>query len=134
MYLQNESLAQSQDVIKFTESLYASFLRKEEFRHNAELHIAYAFFVQDYRPAMQIKLMRQAEESIKSGKGINEQGIGGNQLVTKSANDGSAMMDSKQHSINIQVQQADKQYEILKAHLIRVWSLLTRRSVDVDKS
>ncbi|KAA6369189.1 MAG: hypothetical protein EZS28_035285 [Streblomastix strix] len=31
MYLLNETLAQSQDIIKFTESFYASFLRKEEF-------------------------------------------------------------------------------------------------------
>ncbi|KAA6389856.1 MAG: hypothetical protein EZS28_014617 [Streblomastix strix] len=43
------------------------------------------------------------------------------------------MIDSKQHTFNIQLQQADKQYEISKAHLMQVWSLLTRRSVDVDK-
>ncbi|KAA6394287.1 MAG: hypothetical protein EZS28_010183, partial [Streblomastix strix] len=159
MYLQNESLAQSMNVLKFTDSLYASFLRKEEFRHSAELHIAYAFFLQDYRPAMQMKLlahlqkaceyfpgwtsrwvvyrlMRQAEEQMESGKGINQQGIGGNQqqqVASKSQNAGSNMMDSKQHTINIQLQQAEKQYEIAKAHLMRVWSLLTRRSVDVDK-
>ncbi|KAA6374862.1 MAG: hypothetical protein EZS28_029612 [Streblomastix strix] len=57
--------------------------------------------------------MRQAEEWMESGKGINEQGIGDNQQQ--------------------QLQQADKLYEISNAHLIRVWSLLTRRSVDVDK-
>ncbi|KAA6376532.1 MAG: hypothetical protein EZS28_027938 [Streblomastix strix] len=39
MYLQDESLAQSMDVLKFTDSLYASFLHKEEFIHSAELHI-----------------------------------------------------------------------------------------------
>ncbi|KAA6400782.1 MAG: hypothetical protein EZS28_003686, partial [Streblomastix strix] len=157
MYLQNESLAASQDVLKFTDSLYASFLHKEEFIHSAELHIAYAFFLQDFRPAMQLKLlahlqkaceyfpgwtsrwvvyrlMRQAEESMESGKGINQKqnGIsesGGN----KSSAFNSGIIDSKQRSINFQLQQAFKQYEISKAHLTRVWSLLTRRSVDVDK-
>ncbi|KAA6363315.1 MAG: hypothetical protein EZS28_041157, partial [Streblomastix strix] len=95
MYLQYESLVQSMDVLKFTDSLYASFLHKEEFIHAAELQIAYAFFVQDYRGAMQLKLlahlqkaceyfpgwtsrwvvyrlMRQAEEWMESGKGINQ--------------------------------------------------------------
>ncbi|KAA6367457.1 MAG: hypothetical protein EZS28_037016 [Streblomastix strix] len=61
MQLQNESLAQSMDVLKFTDSLYASFLRKEEFIHSAELHIAYAFFLQDFRPAMQLKLLAQLQ-------------------------------------------------------------------------
>ncbi|KAA6381671.1 MAG: hypothetical protein EZS28_022803, partial [Streblomastix strix] len=159
MYLQNESLAQSMDILKFTDSLYSFFLRKEEFRHNVELHIAYAYFLQDYRPAMQLKLlahlqkaceyfpgwtsrwvvyrlMRQAEEQMETGKAINQQGIGGNQqqqVVSKSQTSGTSMMDSKQHTVNIQLQQADKEYEISKAHLMRVWSLLTRRSVDVDK-
>ncbi|KAA6361869.1 MAG: hypothetical protein EZS28_042604, partial [Streblomastix strix] len=157
MYLQNESLAASQDVLKFTDSLYSSFLHKEEFIHSAELHIAYAFFLQDFRPAMQLKLlahlqkaceyfpgwtsrwvvyrlMRQAEESMESGKITNQKqnGIsesGGN----KSSALNSGIIDSKQRSINFQLQQANKQYEISKAHLTRVWSLLTRRSVDVDK-
>ncbi|KAA6397956.1 MAG: hypothetical protein EZS28_006515 [Streblomastix strix] len=35
-------------------------------------------------------------------------------------------------SQQLSLQQADNQYEISKAHLIRFWSLLTRRSVDVD--
>ncbi|KAA6378554.1 MAG: hypothetical protein EZS28_025918 [Streblomastix strix] len=79
------------------------------------------------------RLMKYAEESMKSGK-IDEQiRTQSNQLVSKSANDGSIMMDSKQHSINIQLQQADKQYEISKVHLTGFWSLLTRGSVDVDK-
>ncbi|KAA6384264.1 MAG: hypothetical protein EZS28_020210 [Streblomastix strix] len=95
MYLQNESFAQSMDVLKFTDSVYASFLPKEEFIHSAELHIAYSIFLQDFRPAMQLKLlaqlqkayeyfsgwisrwvvyrlMRQAEEWMESGKGINQ--------------------------------------------------------------
>ncbi|KAA6372845.1 MAG: hypothetical protein EZS28_031628 [Streblomastix strix] len=95
MYLQNESLAQSVDVLKFTDSLYASFLHKEEFIHGAEIHIGYAFFLQDFRPAMLMKLlaqsqkaceyfpgwisrwivyrlMRQAEEWMESGKVINQ--------------------------------------------------------------
>ncbi|KAA6361849.1 MAG: hypothetical protein EZS28_042623, partial [Streblomastix strix] len=44
--------------------------------------------------------MRQAEEWMESEKGINEQGIGGNQqqqVVSKSQTSGTAMMDSKQH-------------------------------------
>ncbi|KAA6369591.1 MAG: hypothetical protein EZS28_034882 [Streblomastix strix] len=63
MYLQDESLAQSMDVLKFTDSLYASFLHKEEFIHNAELHIGYAFFLQDFRPAMQLKLLAQLQKA-----------------------------------------------------------------------
>ncbi|KAA6383132.1 MAG: hypothetical protein EZS28_021344 [Streblomastix strix] len=43
------------------------------------------------------------------------------------------MIDSKQRSINFQLQQADKEYEISKAHLKLEWSLLTRLSLDVDK-
>ncbi|KAA6369878.1 MAG: hypothetical protein EZS28_034595 [Streblomastix strix] len=43
------------------------------------------------------------------------------------------MIDSKQHTVNIQLQQDDKQYEISKAHLMRGQSLLIKRSVDVDK-
>ncbi|KAA6381418.1 MAG: hypothetical protein EZS28_023055 [Streblomastix strix] len=80
------------------------------------------------------RLMKQAEESMESGKMAEQLGTGGQQqVVSKSQNAGSAMTDSQQHSINIQIQQADIQYEISKAHLIRVWSLLTRRSVDVGK-
>ncbi|KAA6361513.1 MAG: hypothetical protein EZS28_042960 [Streblomastix strix] len=79
------------------------------------------------------RLMRQGEESMKPVKIDEQLRTWSNQLVSKSANDGSVMMDSKQHSINIQLQQADKQYEILKVDLTRFWSLLTRRSVDVDK-
>ncbi|KAA6384010.1 MAG: hypothetical protein EZS28_020464 [Streblomastix strix] len=78
------------------------------------------------------RLMRQAEELMKSGKIDEQLRTWSNQLVSKSANDGSVMMDSKQHSINIQLQQADQQYEISKVDLTRFWSLLTRRSVDVD--
>ncbi|KAA6389224.1 MAG: hypothetical protein EZS28_015247 [Streblomastix strix] len=43
------------------------------------------------------------------------------------------MIDSKQHTFNILLQQADKQYEISKAHLIHEFSLIIRRSLDVDK-
>ncbi|KAA6380285.1 MAG: hypothetical protein EZS28_024188 [Streblomastix strix] len=63
VYLQNESLAQSVDVLKFTDSLYASFLHKEEFIHSAELHIEYAFFLQDFRPAMQLKLLAHLQKA-----------------------------------------------------------------------
>ncbi|KAA6363224.1 MAG: hypothetical protein EZS28_041250 [Streblomastix strix] len=63
MYLQNESLTQSMDVLKFIDSLYASFLRKEEFIHSAELHITYSIFLQDFRPAMQLKLLAQLQNA-----------------------------------------------------------------------
>ncbi|KAA6380297.1 MAG: hypothetical protein EZS28_024176 [Streblomastix strix] len=63
MYLQNESFAQSMDVLKFTDSLYASFLHKEEFIHSAELHIGYSFFLQDFRPAMQLKILAQLQKA-----------------------------------------------------------------------
>ncbi|KAA6371764.1 MAG: hypothetical protein EZS28_032710 [Streblomastix strix] len=63
MYLQDESFAQSMNVLKFTDSLYASFLRKEEFIHSAELHISYSFFLQDFRPAMQLKLLAQLQKA-----------------------------------------------------------------------
>ncbi|KAA6363605.1 MAG: hypothetical protein EZS28_040868 [Streblomastix strix] len=53
------------------------------------------------------KLMRQAEESMKQGKIDEQLRTWSNQLVSKSANDGSVMMDPKQHSINIQLQKAD---------------------------
>ncbi|KAA6376749.1 MAG: hypothetical protein EZS28_027722, partial [Streblomastix strix] len=43
------------------------------------------------------------------------------------------MIDSKYRSINLQLQQGNNQYEISKAHLVQVWNLLTRRSLDVDK-
>ncbi|KAA6370447.1 MAG: hypothetical protein EZS28_034025 [Streblomastix strix] len=125
MYLQDESLAQSQDAIKFTESLYASFFRKEEKHLN--------IILDGHHYGLFYRLMRLAEESMKSGKIDEQLRIWSNQLVSKSANDGSVMMDSKQHSINILLQQADKQYEILKAHLIRFWILLKKHSVDIDK-
>ncbi|KAA6389857.1 MAG: hypothetical protein EZS28_014618 [Streblomastix strix] len=63
MYLQDESFAQSMDVLKFTDSLYASFLCKEEFIHRSELHIAYSFFLQDFRPAMLMKLLAQLQKA-----------------------------------------------------------------------
>ncbi|KAA6387765.1 MAG: hypothetical protein EZS28_016711 [Streblomastix strix] len=63
MYLQDESLAQSMDVLKFIDSLYASFLHKEEFIHSVELHIGYAFFLQDFRPAMLLKLLAQLQKA-----------------------------------------------------------------------
>ncbi|KAA6376750.1 MAG: hypothetical protein EZS28_027723 [Streblomastix strix] len=63
MYLQDESFAQSMDVHKFMDSLYESFQYKEEFIHNAELHIGYAFFLQDFRPAMQLKLLAQLQKA-----------------------------------------------------------------------
>ncbi|KAA6371272.1 MAG: hypothetical protein EZS28_033201 [Streblomastix strix] len=68
------------------------------------------------------RLMRLAEESMKSGKIDEQLRTWSNQLVSKSANDGSVMIDSKQHYFNIQLQQADKQYEILKVHLTQFWT------------
>ncbi|KAA6379259.1 MAG: hypothetical protein EZS28_025214 [Streblomastix strix] len=65
MYLQNESFAQSMDVLKFTDSFYASFLYKKEFIHSAELHISYSFFLQDFRPAMQLKLLAQLQKAFE---------------------------------------------------------------------
>ncbi|KAA6364477.1 MAG: hypothetical protein EZS28_039997 [Streblomastix strix] len=65
------------------------------------------------------RLMRQAEELMESEKGINEQGIGCNQqqqVVSKSLTSGTVIMDSNQQSVNIYLQQADKEYEISKAH------------------
>ncbi|KAA6390871.1 MAG: hypothetical protein EZS28_013603 [Streblomastix strix] len=121
----NESLGQRYDVLKFTESLNASFLRKEK------KHVNIILVGHHYR--LFYRLMRQAEESMKSGKIDEQLRIWNNQLVSRSANDGSVMMNSKQHPINIQLQQADKQYEISKERLSRFWSLLTRRSVDIDK-
>ncbi|KAA6398503.1 MAG: hypothetical protein EZS28_005969 [Streblomastix strix] len=61
--LLSEGRIKNQDVLKFTDQVYASFLRKEQFRHGAELHIAYAFFVQDYRLAMQIQLLADLQKS-----------------------------------------------------------------------
>ncbi|KAA6372750.1 MAG: hypothetical protein EZS28_031723, partial [Streblomastix strix] len=61
----DESFALSQDVVKFTDSVYASFLRNEEIRQSAELQIAYAFFVQDYRGAMQVKLLRELQKAFE---------------------------------------------------------------------
>ncbi|KAA6369879.1 MAG: hypothetical protein EZS28_034596 [Streblomastix strix] len=63
IYLQDESFVQSMDVLKCTDSLYASFLHEEEFIHSAELHIEYAFFLQDFRPAMQLKLLPQLQKA-----------------------------------------------------------------------
>ncbi|KAA6378814.1 MAG: hypothetical protein EZS28_025658, partial [Streblomastix strix] len=59
--------------------------------------------------------------------GISESG--GN----KSSALNSGMIDSKQRTVNIQLQQADKQYDISKIHLACVWNLLTRLSVDIDE-
>ncbi|KAA6369785.1 MAG: hypothetical protein EZS28_034689 [Streblomastix strix] len=63
VYLQNKSFAQSLDVLKCKDSLYASFLHKEEFIHGAELYIGYAIFLQDFRPAMQLKLLAQLQKA-----------------------------------------------------------------------
>ncbi|KAA6390994.1 MAG: hypothetical protein EZS28_013481 [Streblomastix strix] len=65
IYLLDESFAQSQDVLKLIDSVYTSFHRKEEFKHSAELHITYAFFVQDYRGAIVVCSGSQKSEIIK---------------------------------------------------------------------
>ncbi|KAA6361850.1 MAG: hypothetical protein EZS28_042624 [Streblomastix strix] len=59
----------SQDVLKFTDSVYASFLRKEEVRQSAELQIAYTFFVYDYRGAMQVKLLTELQKACEYFRG-----------------------------------------------------------------
>ncbi|KAA6376533.1 MAG: hypothetical protein EZS28_027939 [Streblomastix strix] len=78
--------------------------------------------------------MRQAEEWMESGKVINQKqnGISESGGYKRSALN-SGMIDSKQRSINFQLQQVEKQYEISKAHLMRVQNLLPRRSLDVNK-
>ncbi|KAA6379260.1 MAG: hypothetical protein EZS28_025215 [Streblomastix strix] len=71
---------------------------------------------------------------MESGKGINQKQNGISESGSnKSSTLNSGTIDSKQHIVNIQLQQDDKQYAISKAHLANVWNLLSRRSVDVDK-
>ncbi|KAA6379858.1 MAG: hypothetical protein EZS28_024613 [Streblomastix strix] len=122
--------------LNYTQHMHSSYNIKDlqcniNYLHTYRKHVI--IILDEHHYGLLYRLMKQAEESMKSGKIDEQLRTWSNQLVSKSANDGSVMIDSKQYSINIQLQQADKQYEILKVDLTRFWSLLTRHSVDIDK-
>ncbi|KAH7831247.1 uncharacterized protein MONOS_3906 [Monocercomonoides exilis] len=157
-FLSDPTFRNRQDVVEFVDNLFIAALKKEKFSARSDLIVSYSLFLSSFmsilrRPnALATQLQRACEQfpswvdrwmiyvkskemealirqrenftgtegAIGKGRGFSEFGS-------------SASFVSNSFNIRIQLQQAAKNDEFSKAHMLRVWSLLSRRSVDMPK-
>ncbi|KAH7819085.1 uncharacterized protein MONOS_2049 [Monocercomonoides exilis] len=161
-FLSNPAFNKEGVVVSFVNTFFIRALKKERFATSAELYISYALFLHNFLPSpqkMAIQLQKACElypgwtsrwviwtltkelESQIGGRGYAGSGggmpagmIGGyGQLGegSQSTTDSTMQLSSISNS-RMQLAQAQKHYDLAKAHVFRMWSFLSRRVVDVN--
>ncbi|KAH7831140.1 uncharacterized protein MONOS_10743 [Monocercomonoides exilis] len=157
-FLSDPTFRNRQDVVEFVDNLFIAALKKEKFSARSDLIVSYSLFLSSFmsilrRPnALATQLQRACEqfpswvdrwliyvkskemealirrrETFAGAEGTFGKGRGYSELGSSTSS------VSNTFNIHIQLQQATKNDEFSKAHMFRVWSLLSRRSVDVPK-
>ncbi|KAA6398903.1 MAG: hypothetical protein EZS28_005571 [Streblomastix strix] len=136
-------------IVTFVNVIMMGALRKNDMQQSAELNVSVAIFLENFRP-QPIKIIQHMQRAaelfpgwtnrwiiFRALRGIEEGSIGSNNQLGGQGGiqSGSiSLQDTKTHNLRIQLIQAQKSFDFAKAHLMRLWTLLSRRTVDVDRA
>ncbi|KAA6404451.1 MAG: hypothetical protein EZS28_000002 [Streblomastix strix] len=144
-FLEEDDLARNEEVLRLVGNIILTMIRKNRFKASAEAHLDYALFLRDYRQlpmrmATHLQKMKECYPSwtnrsiafycikqFQQSAGL-QQGTGGSGKTDDQDAQSSMSYEEKQ-----QLDKGKEQYELGKGNMLRVWALLARRTIDVER-
>ncbi|KAA6366018.1 MAG: hypothetical protein EZS28_038455 [Streblomastix strix] len=145
-FLEEADLMRNDEILKLTGNIMFLMMKKGRFQNSAEAHVDQSLFFNSYKhqPLKSISHIQKARELFPSWTNkyicfnMIKQIDSGSSLPNGQQGSKSILDDNQPSNVStFQTQQilqlAQKQYELAKGHSIRMWALLQRRSIDVER-
>ncbi|KAA6378806.1 MAG: hypothetical protein EZS28_025667, partial [Streblomastix strix] len=149
-FLEEDELARNEEILRLVGSVFSTMLKKNRFKFMPESIMDYALYLKDYRylPMRMATLLQKMKEYFPSwtNKSISyqcskqfEMNIGIRQGTSGGNQSGDSGQQQQQQISSVSIQSVNqlgeckKHYEIAKQHAQRMWSLLARRTIDVER-